>query len=194
MILNRTVAPAQLMSTIAAKSAIQVWHSDDDLYIDGLIKAAAEYLDGPYGAVGKALVQQTWQIQSEPVIGRCEWRFPIVPLISVTSISYFDADNAAQSISIDDVIIYKEEDRAWMVPNFDTTWPTMYRRDDAMTVTAQFGFGGASDVPQNIIHAAKLLVGHWYENRDATAVGVVPKEIDMGVKSLIGVSRIGWVA
>ena len=37
-----------------------------------------------------------------------------------------------------------------------------------MTYTAGFG-AASSDVPPNVIHAVKLLVGHFYENREATA-------------------------
>ena len=55
------------------------------------------------------------------------------------------------------------------------------------------GFGGAADVPGPVVAAMKLLVGHWYENRENSLVGVSVNELPMGVTALLANYRF-WVA
>lgn len=195
MILTRTVAPAaDLVSLAEAKAHCRVEASDDDALIAGYVEAASALLDGPGGRVGRALVQQTWQAECGALTGRTPFRFPVVPLIALSSISYYDRDNASQSLSAGSVTVYKEDDRAWMVPDIGTAWPAMYARPDAITVTWTAGYGTASDVPQNIAQAARLLIGHWYENREGVVVGTSASQLPEGVDDLIGLSRLGWIA
>ncbi len=187
MILNRTAAPSALVTTADAKAALRVDYSDDDTLIDGYIAAAAEALDGPYGKIGKALLTQTRELKREPITGRNALYFPAVPLQSVSSMSYFDKDNASQSLTVGDFTIYSEEDKAWIVPDIGTNWPVMYDRPDALTVTFVAGFGASSDVPENIMVAAKQLVAHMHEHRGDEAV-----DMPAMVEPLSGVSRLGW--
>lgn len=188
MILNRTVAPSALIALGDMKTHLRVDGFEDDLLIANLIAAATEALDGPYGMIGKCLVTQTWQMQMERVTGRSEVYLPAVPFQSLTSLTYYDADNASQSLTVGDFTVYSEQDRAWIVPDIGTNWPVMYDRPDALTVTWSAGFGAASAVPQNIKHAAMQMVSHLYENRGDEAVSM-----PYSVKDLAGISRIGWV-
>ena len=70
------------------------------------------------------------------------------------------------------------------------TWPVTRGYQDDIYVRATFGYGSkATDVPWPIRHAIKLLVGHWYINREETMV-VVPKRIEDGVNDLITPYRL----
>lgn len=194
MILNRTSAPATpIVSTSDAKAHLRVDTSDDDTYIAGLVGVATAVLDGPYGRVGKALITQTWAYSMWPVCGRYAVRFPVVPLQSISSMAYFDADNVSQSLTVGDFTVYSDEDTAEIVPGIGTYWPVMYDRPDALTITAVCGFGDApSDLPENIVHAAKLIIGAYYEGREAVTGGQM-MPLPMGVDALVNVSRVGWV-
>lgn len=187
MIKNRTVAPADIMALVEAKEHLQVTDTDHDAVIRALLSAATSYVEE---ASGKALNSQTWEFKNRNLTGRMEFCFPVVPLISVSSITYFDTNNVSQSLTVGDFTIYSEEDRAWMVPDIGTNWPTMYARPDALTVTSVHGF---SSVPGNLKAAVKLMLGHLFENRDASVVGASVATLPMGVEHLIGVSRVGWV-
>jgi uncharacterized phiE125 gp8 family phage protein len=47
-------------------------------------------------------------------------------------------------------------------------------------------------VPAAIRHAILMLVGHWYESRQAViATGAVPQEVPYGVQSLLDSQRWG---
>lgn len=187
MISNRTVAPDPVVTSAVAKEHLQIEGNDHDVVIDGVVAAATEYVEQ---ASGKCLGAQTWEFKCAALSGRSGFVFPKTPLISVTSLTYFDKDNASQSLAVDDFTVYSEEDHAWLVPDIGTNWPTMYARPDALTVVAQFGF---SSVPPNLRAAINLMAGHLFENRDAVVIGSSAVSLPMGVEHLIGVSRVGWV-
>lgn len=55
--------------------------------------------------------------------------------------------------------------------------------------TLASGFGSSSGVPEDVQEAILQLVGHFYENREATLVGVTAEEIPFGVWQLIAAHR-----
>ncbi|NIP96559.1 MAG: phage gp6-like head-tail connector protein, partial [Akkermansiaceae bacterium] len=49
-------------------------------------------------------------------------------------------------------------------------------------------------VPETTRQAIRLLVGHWYENREAISTsGAVPKEVPLGVQALLWLERVNVV-
>ena len=56
-----------------------------------------------------------------------------------------------------------------------------------LTLTA--GWPSPAGVPHNLKQAIRLLVGHWYENREAATAGGVSAEIQFGVDTLISPFR-----
>lgn len=188
-VLTRTVAPATGLFTAAeARDWLRVDATDEDTLIEGVITAATMLLDGPYGHVGKALVTQTWTYSRAVLTGRQYLKFPLTPFQSLTSITYFDRDNASQTLG-DILEIFKEEDFAYIRPATDQEWPAMYDRPDAMTVTAVCGFGDVADVPENLIVAAKMLTAHMFEHR-----GDEMHEVPPMIATLVDKDRVGWLA
>ena len=188
-VLTQTVAPATDLFTAAdAREWLRVDATDEDTLIQGVIKAATLLLDGPYGHVGKALITQTWTYARAPLTGRQVLKFPLTPFASLTSITYFDDDNASQTLG-DILEIFKEEDFAYIRPKIDNEWPSMYQREDAMAVTAVCGFGDASAVPDNLIVAGKMLTAHMFEHR-----GDEMHEVPPMIAMLVEKDRVGWLA
>lgn len=194
-VLTLTQAPDPLITTAEAKAHLRVDHSDEDAYIAGLVKAAEAMLDGPNGMVGKALATQQWTLKRERLIGTDALDLPVVPFRDVVSIAYYDADNTLQTLNTPEAIgalftTAGNEDWGQIAPV--TVWPEMYQRPDALTVVFHAGFGDPADVPANLLHAAKMLIAHWYENREQVTLGQSPVELPMAVQALVGVHRIGW--
>jgi len=190
-LLTRTAAPAALLTLAEIKAQCNIAHSDDDTMLGALGDAAAALLDGPDGMVGRALVSQEWTLQITPPSGRNPVSFPLGPLISLDTVSYYDADNASQTLDLADLTTYSSRDFAYVVPDIGTAWPAMYARPDALTLV--FTCGHAT-VPANVLHAAKALVSHWYENRDAVNIGSTPAEVPMLVEALLAGYRAGWIS
>jgi uncharacterized phiE125 gp8 family phage protein len=195
MILKRTVAPAAYPVTVAeSKADLRVQHTAEDTLIDSLIAAATDYADVPNGVVGKALITQTWTLSVRSFEPNLKLHIPITPVQSISSITYYDADNVQQSLTVFDFYLYGDEDTAWIEPKPNVTLPTVYPREDAITVTFVAGFGATSaSVPNSIRQAIRLLVAHWYENRTA-ATDRPMYEIPMAAETLFNINRKGWVA
>lgn len=186
-------APAtRIISTAEAKAHLRVDGSDEDDLIAGLVLSAEKYLDGYTGILGRALVTQTWS-ESRPWF---DYRIPlrVMPVQSITSVQYYDADGNSQTVSSDVYRLHTGGNGPYLVQVDGKSWPGGTRsRDDAVTVTYVCGYGDAStDVPQPIIQAALMLVAHWFENRGV--VGKVSQPLKYAVDALIAPykSRAGW--
>ena len=187
----RTVAPSALITTANLKTHLRVDGSDEDTYIDGLLSAATAMLEGVDGMLGgKALGSQTWTFETGRITGATALHLPITPVTSITSIDYYDADNAQQIATAGDFQFYSDDDNAILEPKTGNSWPTMYERADTLKITYVCGY---DSLPDTIPHMLKLIVGHWYENREA-ATDKKFEELPMAVQSILSVHKKGWVA
>lgn len=196
-ILTLTGAPDPLITTADAKAHLRVDTSDDDTYIDSLVSVASAMMDGPNGMVGKAIATQQWTLKQGPMIGTEPLNLPVLPFRDVVSIAYYDENNTLQTLATPEAIgavftTFGNEDWGQIAPV--TIWPAMYQRADALTVVFHAGYGDPADCPANLRHAALLLIGHWYQNRENVTIGQAGLEMPMAAKDLINVSRIGWAA
>lgn len=194
-ILKRTVAPTVMPVALAdAKLDLRVDQADEDTLIDSLIAAATDYLEAPNGAINKAFTTQTWTLSVKCPDRHYRIWLPVTPVQSISSITYYDADNVQQTLTVSDFYFHGEEDWAYIEPKQGVTWPATYDRLDAITVEFVAGFGAtADDVPQTIRQCVRLLVGHWYTHRTAVVSGVSVDELPMAAQSLISMNRKGWV-
>jgi len=185
------VAATYPVTTAECKSNLRVQHAADDDLINSLIAAATDYVSAPNGAINKSLVTESWALTMPSVSGDID--LPITPVQSITTIQYWDTDNATQTLTVSDFTLTSDEDCATLSPNTGITWPSTYVRDDAVTITFSTGFGDAgSDVPAAIRQAIILIVSHWYESRLAVS-DTNSKVIPMAADSIIAMNRKGWV-
>lgn len=177
-----TPPAAAVVSLADLKAHLRVDHDDENALITALETAAVALLDGWDGTLGRALLSQTWELRADDF--GCEIRLPLPPLISVTSVKYYDENNALQTLSADvyQVVGIGSTNPACIVLNDGETWPTVYTRREAVQVRYVAGY---TAVPTPIVQAIKLLVGHWYQNRESVAVGVSTQELPMAVKALL---------
>lgn len=192
MLLNsvRTVAPAQVSVSLAdAKEHCRVDDNDSDDYITDLIQAAASRLDGCSGILGRCLITQTWQMTYDAFSSDLKLPFPVQ---SISSLKYYDQNNDEQTVATSDYELVKIGSQNFI--RFISTYqfPTLYDyRTDRVSVLAVAGYGSnATDVPNELNHAIKMLVAHWYENRDAVVPGMAAAPLPMGFDAIIEPFRI----
>ncbi|MEA3042976.1 MAG: hypothetical protein QOH47_814 [Sphingomonadales bacterium] len=186
----RTVAPAEsLLSTGDAKTHLRVDDSDNDAYIAALVAAAEGHLDGFAGVIGRALVTQTWSRKFNAFPCGPVLRLPLGPLQSVSSVTYYDTAGTSQTFASTNYRAVTDAIGPCVVLDDGSTWPNLDIRPDAVTITWVCGYGAAGAVPAPIIHAAKLIVGHLYGNREATIVGTIVNDLPMAVDALIAPYR-----
>ena len=187
MALTRTGDPAALLSLADAKEHLRVEHSAEDDFITSLIAVAEDILDGNTGEVGKALVTQTWTWTGPRPVG--DFELPVQPVQSITSIKYYDADNVQQTLLTSDYLL----DEGYLKPKRGVSWPQPYDRDDAYEIIFVAGYGASTDVPAGLIHAAKLIIGHYYETREDATDGE-KKAIPRSAAHLLARHKSGWIA
>jgi uncharacterized phiE125 gp8 family phage protein len=190
--LTRTAAPsAPLLTTAEAKEHVRVEVSDDDALISALVQAATDHLDADNGILGRALISQTMAYTLPDTPGS-EWlSLPVPRVQSITSITYYDADNAQQTFPAESYRLAATDQDATVQLSAGASWPVVYDRADAITVTYVTGYGdAASDVPQALRQAALLLVGHWYENREQSVIGTITATLPFAVEHLIAPYRV----
>lgn len=175
-VMKLIVPPGPVMPLAEAKKHIRVDHEDDDDAIAAMLAAATAYFDGWTGILGRALESQTWELTLDHFPAG-EIRLPLGPVVSVVSVGYVDPLGAVQVAPAD---LYEVDARAtdgWVVPT--AAWPATMGTINAVKVRWVAGDG----CPAAIIHAIKLLLGHYYASREAAGEAV--KELPLGVASLV---------
>lgn len=185
----RTSAPAELPVPVAeAKANSRVDHSDDDAVFEALIGAATAYLDGYAGVLGRCIVSQDWRQDFQDWEGQLRLPFPDVSSATVT---YQDTDNAVQTVAASAYEIVEDARGSVVVFRDAFQKPALYN-DMVAPISVAFtaGYGAVADVPEPLKAAIKLLVAHWYENREATGD---TESLPYGVDMLIAPYRRGRV-
>jgi uncharacterized phiE125 gp8 family phage protein len=169
----RTVAPTAEAITVAEVKAFIRSAEDDDDLVEFLIEAATAHLDGRHGILGRALLTQTWRQDfaafDEPL------RLSIWPAASITSITYFDGDNASQTLASSVYGLFSDSIGPFVGLKPSQTWPTTYSRRDAVSVTYVCGEATA---PAQLKAAIMIIVARWYEHREEVGDSSAIKALD----------------
>jgi uncharacterized phiE125 gp8 family phage protein len=189
----RTVAPTEALISLAeAKAHLRADHTDEDTLITALIAAATSHLDGYSGILGRALITQTWKVETDAFTDPL--RLPVGNLLAVSSVKYYDASNAQQTLSTDVYAGFTDEQGPFIGLKPDEDWPDVYDRRDAIEVIWTAGYGAAATaVPSGILQAGLLMIGHWYTNREAVSIGESVAEIPLAASALLEPFRMNRI-
>lgn len=149
---------------------------DDQVYIDGIRRAAHDVVAE---MSGRSLGTETWAVSFSEAAG--DLVLPKSPVQSITSISYFDAAGAVQAASVADYLLFAGQDRAMLRPAEGRSWPTLQRREDALTITFVAGYIAMPEA----LRVAVLMAAECIFDR-------VPFAPAMDV--MIASHRLGWIA
>jgi uncharacterized phiE125 gp8 family phage protein len=112
----------------------------------------------------------------------------MAPLRSVIAARVFDAANNAHSI---DAATFVVDAAADIIASPCWSLPLPGRFSAGIELDVALGYGAtASDVPDALRHAIRMLVAHWYENRGLAAVGTSVAVLPAGVGALIAPYRM----
>lgn len=166
MDLVRTAPPAALFADLTLiKRHLRIDNLASDAVLTHYASVAEQHLDGRNGYLARALVTQTWRLtlDSWPVCRQIELPFP--PLVSVTSITYYDVANAQQTLAADQYAVVANEFVGRVEATPLAVWPVTYDRRDAVQVNFTAGYGAASAVPAPIMQGALLIIANMFANR-----------------------------
>ena len=138
---------------------------------------------------GRSLYTQTWQC-SLPAFPERLWLPMAAPLQSVTFVKYYDGDNALQTLSSSTYTLPAFHEPAQLARASAESWPSTYLREDAVQIEYVTGATATAAIPQPLTQAVLLLVGHWYEQREAVLTSAISKEVELAVTSLCAPYRL----
>jgi len=168
---------------------LRVTEESDYTYLAALNDRAVRWVER---RTQRQLLTATWKLYLDAFPAEIQLRK--LPVASVTSVQYVDLDGDTQTLSASYYQTdYKSQDRPGRImPAYGYSWPnTRSSIYNAVTVTFTAGYGTASDVPETIKHAIMMLVGHWYDHREAVDE-VEFKPVPYAVDNLLSLDEWGY--
>jgi len=155
----------------------------EDGLLMSLITTARAYCEN---YTRRALAEQTLEIYLDRFPSADPIELPSPPLQSVSEIGYKDSTGEETILSPSDYLVDVDCEPGRILPTVGTNWPA-FTPFPTSSVRIRFVVG-YEELPVSIRLAMLLLIGHWYENREAT--GTASSLIDFSVHSLLGPYRV----
>ena len=160
------------------------WTEDDD-YLDALIKVATEKVEQ---FTRRRLISQTWYTYLDNWPDDDYITLPFGQLQSVASVKYTDSSNTeittftdASTTLTDDFDVDINSDPGRIILEYGDAWPSVVLWPmNPIKIEYVCGYGGVAAtaaasvaaVPDMIKHAMKLIIGDLYETRETEVFGV----------------------
>jgi uncharacterized phiE125 gp8 family phage protein len=180
-------------------------HLGDDAselsYVQSLIRAVRLNLEH---RTGRAFTKQTleialdfwpgwtdnWTTGSQAVELPRAW-----PLISVDAVSYKQADGTVNTMDPADYVVDLDSLPGRVSPKYGSAWPSFIPYPSSairIRYTCGYVVDGSPEVPfpdDDIVHAMRLLVAHFFEHREAVIIGeqatIQSFQMELAVASLM---------
>lgn len=193
----RTITPATAtpVSLGDARRHLGLTGQEHDRDVERLLIAAGNLLEK---RTGRALLNTVYRLTLPGFpSSSCGIELPRPPLVSIDAFTYFDEDNAEQSLDASD---YQRDDRdevpTWLYPAVNETWPaTISGRVDAVKIEYTAGYGETpEDLPPEAVQFCLLIARHWFDNPSAVTTGTITKEVELAADSLARSLGTGFYA
>jgi len=106
---------------------------------------------------------------------------------AVTYVKYYDGKNELQTLETEAYVTQLVEQPAMVFPEYNYTYPVTYTRWDAVQVRVTTG---ATGYPQPLLTALRMIVAHWFENRQSVVIGHGANEIPLTSRHIIEIYKL----
>ena len=168
-------------------------HDDDDLIESVIIPAARELVED---IIDQCLQTQTLELSLDEFPSSGVIELPKGPLQSVSSIKYFDSDGIAYTLDTSNYIVDTSSNPGRVILAYGTSWPSFVAYP-SNPIKIRYIAGHEDNSPYDPVDrkikiAMRLLITHWYDNRDfeVVASGTVTAKLSMTLEALLGNSTI----
>ena len=190
----RVVATVAVDScSFSADVITETGYSVEDDLLSSIITTSREYCEN---ITGRALAPQTVETYLDcfPSVNYIE--LPLSPLTSVTSVIYTDSDGNETTLTEGtDYLVDTDSPIGRIVLPYGGSWASFTPYPiNPITITHVSGYTASNLIPKSLKQAMLLLIGHWYENREAVMVGAInmTKKIEYAVDAMTSIYRIRW--
>jgi uncharacterized phiE125 gp8 family phage protein len=175
------------VSLAEAKAYLRVEHDDDDDVIAALVAGARIHVEAQ---TRRALIAQSWRLIRDawPDSGRIA--ITPSPLRELLAARVYRLDGTTQAIDV--AAFAADMASAPAVLAFAAgALPAPGRAVGGIELDIEAGYGdAASDVPEPLRQAIRVLVAHWYENRGLIGLGGPVAVLPYGAAALIQPYRV----
>lgn len=175
------MAPPALepISLVQMKEHLRVEHSSEDTLISAYITSARLHIEA---LLSKVLISQNWRINFDKLPTGKVFHLPLAPILVLNSVSFYTEQTGPNVIPPVDYTIDLDSFR----PRFSLNLQRQnLRAFGAYELNVTAGYGPApEDVPADIRQALRLLVAHWYENREA-ATPLAREHLPYSVRTIL---------
>ena len=187
-----TPAAGPVVSVADLRNHLREDGAELDAVLQGFEAAAVAYLEE---VTGRALVERTMRLELDAFpIATCPILLPSVPLLTATApvVKYRDTAGAEQTLAASVYRVNGNAEPGELALRANESWPATLSERAAVWIDYHSGYGAAAAVAlacPMAVAAVKLLVGHLYENREATVAAAL-QEVPLGVKALCGQLKV----
>lgn len=175
-----TAETAYAITSTEVKNWLRITGSDDDTVITALLIAAHNWAKE---YTGRSLTTQTLQLGIDTIydnqtivregkyVGidqdliRRNIILPFSPVASVSNVKYYDDSDNESTFAASKYYLDNFADPAKFVLRNGESYPTGLRVANSIIITYVAGYGGASDVPDDIKHACLIYTAYLFEHR-----------------------------
>lgn len=187
-----TAAAINPVTLVEGKQQCRVDIDDDDDLIIGYINAATNRCQL---AARRTFITTTYDGYFDSWPARAI-DIPVPPLQSVTGVYYTDEDGTEAEWDSDNYIVDINSTPGRLRFKSTAIAPSVTLQEiNAVRIRFVAGYGDATeDTPEIYRQAVKMLLGHYYENREALLVaqGLSLSELPLSVADLLGIDRGGF--
>lgn len=146
-----------------AKAHLRVAHADEDQLISTLIVAARRLAEAQTGLL---FVAQQWQCLADDWPDNGVISLPVAPVVAIEEVASFGDDDVKSVIDPAHYYADLPSRPPRLMLRGSRVWARPGRIANGVVVTVTAGFGAAaSDVPEPLRHAVRLMIGHWFDHR-----------------------------
>jgi uncharacterized phiE125 gp8 family phage protein len=162
-----TAPVVEPLSLAEAKAFLRVENNDDDDVIAALIAGARIHVEAQ---TRRALITQSWRLSLDawPDDGRIPVR--PAPLQALAAARVYDLDNNAHALDTQSFVLDLAGSTLAFAP-WALAQPQRIAAGIELDVVCGYG-AAATDVPEPLRQAIRLLAAHWYENRGLVESGI----------------------
>jgi uncharacterized phiE125 gp8 family phage protein len=180
--------PPEPITVADAVDFLRVSTADENTLIGRYCQAARLFVQN---RIQRSLVPQTVDIGLDQAPTGAWLDLPFPPLVSVTSIAAIDVSGSSSLLDLSTFLVDTASEPGRIGVPAGHWWPMNLRTFQSLTLRIVVGY---TTVPEDLVQAMRLLIGHYYENRGAIETGRIVPFQPFGVEELIAPYELVSVA